>query len=105
VLSGSTFLPATPVRIAILDTGIDKSHGSIVGGFLLQRLRKERCYSWVGGDSTDVHDSHGHGTNATDLLLRVAPQAQIYVAKVFSGNEFNVEEASNVAKVRTSSSN
>lgn len=64
------------------------------------RLDKIRCYSWVDEDNNNVHDNHGHGTNVTALVLHVAPEADIYIAKVFSGGEFEVDEADNVAKVR-----
>ena len=92
-----------PIRIAILDTGIDKSSGSILGAFAMKRLQKQYCQSWVGDDPTNVHDTHGHGTNTAGLLLEVAPHAEIYVAKVFSGSSFGVEEAKNVAKVASPS--
>jgi hypothetical protein len=88
----------TPVRIAILDTGINEKHSAIKAGFDEKSLRHEWCHSWVG---KDVHDSHGHGTNATQLLLKFAPRAEIYVAKVFSGGVIGAKEAMNVADVRT----
>jgi len=84
------------VRIAILDTGIDKRKGGIRGGFFNGRLRDDLCYSWVGGS---VHDENGHGTNTTNLLLNVALDAEICVAKVFAGNDFGTQEARNVADV------
>lgn len=99
-LCGSEFVKHTPIRIAVLDTGININNGGIAGGLMLGRIKDADCYSWVGNDPTDVHDSHGHGTNMTNLFLKVAPLAEICVAKVFSGNEFCVEEAKNVAKVR-----
>jgi subtilisin family serine protease len=65
---------------------------------MVGRIKNEDCRSWVGNDPADVHDNHGHGTNITNLLLEVAPWAEICVGKVFNGNEFCVEEARNVAK-------
>ncbi|UKZ83746.1 hypothetical protein TrVFT333_011556 [Trichoderma virens FT-333] len=96
-LGNSASRSVPPVRIAVLDTGINKTHGGIQGGFASKLLDKNRCHSWVG-DPHNVHDNDGHGTNITNLLLRVAPWAEICVAKVFNKNTFNVEEASNVAK-------
>jgi hypothetical protein len=71
----------------------------IDAGFEMKRLDEKRCHSWVD-DTTNVHDNHGHGTNVTALVLRVAPEADIYIAKVFSGGEVQDDEVDNVAKVR-----
>jgi hypothetical protein len=89
---------ARRVRIAILDTGITRAHKGIDAGFDTKRLAKERCYSWVG-ESTNVDDYDGHGTNVAALVLQIAPEADIYIAKVFSGAEVPIDETDNVAKV------
>ncbi|KAI1658708.1 pfs domain-containing protein [Daldinia decipiens] len=68
-----------PVKIAILDTGIDLTHpdvearsDSIKGKYnLLNEKFKNR-----------VHDRNGHGTFGFGLLLDYAPDAQLYVAKI-----------------------
>ena len=97
--------PARAVRIAVLDTGVNKAHPAIEAGFEMERLRPDRCYSWVGENNGDVHDDHGHGTNATSLLLEVAPNADIYVAKVFIEGDVKVDEVENIAKVSENFSN
>jgi hypothetical protein len=87
------------VRIALLDTGIDFRHPTITAAVQKERIKKEWCYSWVG-DSTDVEDDDElHGTNCAHILQRVAPEADIYIAKVFSGNSFRTYQAENIARV------
>jgi hypothetical protein len=68
-----------PVKIAILDTGID--------------LPKPPCYEfqdriagykdWIDLNDEIQQDLDGHGTHSTALLMKVAPNAMIYVARVF----------------------
>ncbi|KAL1873557.1 hypothetical protein Daus18300_003922 [Diaporthe australafricana] len=84
-----------PIRVAIIDTGIDKNHVEII--FDGKHIKDEWCFSYVGSAS-DFHDYNGHGTHCTSLVQKVAPDAEIYVLKVFSGNEFNLEEAGNIPK-------
>lgn len=86
---------ARRTRIAVLDTGINKTHGGIEGARCLRRIRDEWCYSWVG-DSEDVRDEDTH---CAYLLHKVAPEADIYVAKVFSHNQVKLYQAENIAKV------
>jgi hypothetical protein len=62
------------------------------------RMKEEWCQSWVGADAKD-EDSELHGTNCAYLLHKAAPEANIYVAKVFNQNAFRFYEAENIAKV------
>lgn len=68
------------VRIAILDTGINMNHPEI-------KARKERVKGFhceIKGLETKANeDTSGHGTSAALLLMQVAPEADIYVARVF----------------------
>lgn len=85
-----------PIKIAILDTGVDK--GSVGIDFDGKHMRDEWCFSFVGSHK-DVHDTNGHGTHCASLLRKVAPNANIYVLKVFSTEEFDIQEAQNISKV------
>lgn len=70
------------VRIAVLDTGVDQSHELVNAAVKRQRIVK--CRSFIDGSTgKDVVDTDGHGTHITVLLNKVAPDADIYVAKVF----------------------
>lgn len=82
------------MKIAILDTGVDATHP-------LVREHKERIQgyeSWTVSDIAD-QDIDGHGTHATFLVLDVAPNADIYIARVAEGSESELEMAQRVAKV------
>ena len=65
------------------------------------RVKKEWCYSWVGAE-TDVEDESDelHGTNCVYLLHKAAPEADIYVGKVFPSNRFRTYQAQNITSVR-----
>lgn len=81
-----------PVRIAILDTGID---WSLIKGQALQERVKDKKSFLVEDDGKDddsaapdasraAHDEADdrHGTNIAGLVLRLAPWAHVYVARV-----------------------
>ena len=91
-------LKSRRVKIAVIDTGVSLSHGGIQAAYQKRRIRKEWCRSWVGSPS-DIGDHDGHGTHMAHLLHRVAPEADIYVAKVFRGSSFDMAEAENIAQV------
>jgi hypothetical protein len=75
---------ARAVRIAVLDTGIDKEHPFIRAALKEKRIRMTE--SFVSGvDCTK--DTFGHGTYIASLLLTVAPDAQLYVAKIATSED------------------
>ncbi|KAK4074576.1 uncharacterized protein Triagg1_5172 [Trichoderma aggressivum f. europaeum] len=65
------------VKICIIDTGIDMKHPSLRGA----KKRIEKMWDFKG-DTMDLKDDTGHGTNVAELILRLAPEAAICVAKV-----------------------
>ncbi|SMR54425.1 unnamed protein product [Zymoseptoria tritici ST99CH_3D1] len=82
------------VKIAVIDTGINEKSPSVHGH--LFRIKQERNklheealrmgpivakQSFVGGDGC-VNDAYGHGTRVLSLLLRTAPDADFYIAKI-----------------------
>lgn len=87
------------IRIAILDTGIDFTHPGLLAA-KGKRVKKAWCHSWVG-DEEDVKDEDPglHGTNCAYIMNKAAPEADIYIAKVFSTTEFRSYQAENIAKV------
>jgi hypothetical protein len=81
-------LPKTPkqenrVKIAILDTGID-----VTESFISMNRARITTQSFLPKDSK-VEDTHGHGTHATALLLRVARNADIFVARITEDDELS----------------
>ncbi|KAK7932570.1 hypothetical protein PG985_003282 [Apiospora marii] len=74
------------VKIAILDTGVDLNHPDMQA--CGERIKAK--LSWRrDGVRTTVHDLDGHGTFITSLLLDYAPDADIYVAKIFDREPAN----------------
>lgn len=92
-----------PVKIAILDTGIDLEHedflkparrrtkiGLKAAKRIPEKTQRERikaCRNFVGDSTEDVTDETGHGTHIAGLILSIAPRAELYIAKTSSGQE------------------
>ncbi len=70
------------VKIAILDTGIDLRHDAFKDQYPNGRVKKVEDFVRIGGTGADVH---GHGTHCAALLRKVAPEADIYIARVAVG--------------------
>lgn len=94
-----------PVKIAILDSGIDLNHkdfskparrrtkvGTRAAKKLPEKTQRERIKAYrnfVGqpGEDMDVTDYSGHGTHIAGLILGIAPRAELYIAKTSTGQE------------------
>ncbi|KAK8131669.1 hypothetical protein PG984_008107 [Apiospora sp. TS-2023a] len=73
-----------PVKIAVLDTGVDLNHPDILA--CAEKIKAKR--NWLrDGANTTVPDLDGHGTFVTSLLLDFAPDADIYIAKIADRGE------------------
>ncbi|PKK48405.1 hypothetical protein CI102_8124 [Trichoderma harzianum] len=84
-----------PVRIAVLDTGYD---GDTM--FFTFKERKRRIKGWkdyAEKNSTPV-DSSGHGTHTLALIMKVAPTADIYVARIAKDRAGLQNSAENIAQ-------
>ncbi|KAL6720849.1 hypothetical protein ACLMJK_002774 [Lecanora helva] len=81
------------VKIAILDTGVDRTHASIESQW---SKRIKGVKSWVNSEGGDI-DQCGHGTHAAALLLKVAPEAHVYVARIAKDNNSSINH-NNVAQ-------
>ncbi|KND87724.1 Intracellular serine protease [Tolypocladium ophioglossoides CBS 100239] len=70
---------APPVKIAVLDTGIDLNHPDMQA--CAENIKDK--HNWLRESArTVVHDLDGHGTFVTSLLFDYAPDAEIYIAKI-----------------------
>lgn len=84
------------VRIAILDTGYDPD-----ATFFHHPRRRNRLIKWkdwAEGEDQPA-DSHGHGTHLLALIMRIAPEADICVARVASSPASLVVASDDVAEV------
>lgn len=84
------------VRVAILDTGIDATHPEIRVALEEKRIAGQRGFP----DSLDpLCDRHGHGTHGISVLMKTAPNAIIYVARV-ADNDGNLSEGREYINIR-----
>ncbi len=68
----------TPVRIAVIDSGIAPAHphvGRVAGGIAL-----------VGDDPASWHDRIGHGTAVAGAIRDLAPAAELLAVRVFESS-------------------
>ena len=74
------------IKVGIIDTGIDYFHSDLKDNLI-------RCKSFI--DDTDGFDSNFHGTHVAGIscgadngtgIVGVAPEAEIYSAKIFNSN-------------------
>ncbi|KAH7324147.1 peptidase S8/S53 domain-containing protein [Stachybotrys elegans] len=98
-----------PVKIAILDTGIDLEHpdfskpperrskdGKKAAQQIQEIPQRDRIKAWksfTGGPEDDVTDSDGHGTHIAGLILTIAPRAELYIARVSTQSHTRDDEA------------
>jgi subtilisin family serine protease len=77
-----------PVKIALLTTGVDLKHPFIKGAMKAKNLKFVQ--SFVKGDE-NVDDWNGIGTHLAALSTNVAPQAQLFVAKICTGSDIPLD--------------
>ena len=94
---------AEPVRIAILDSGLDPENPFVIEDQQLDNPRIKEARSFVHGTGPDdIRDEIGHGTHALGLLLKVAPCAEIYVARIARRETLDPNTYDDIAKARLS---
>lgn len=76
-------------KVAIVDSGIDSTHPDLADHI-------GDVYN-VLGDNKDVTDTLGHGTGTASVVASVAPDAELYIIKVF-GKGLNQTKFSNTLK-------
>ena len=81
------------VRIAILDTGYDPQ----TAFFITHGKRILGWKDWINSEPSAI-DTHGHGTHLLGLIMRVAPEAEVFVARIAKTPE-DLDNVDNVAQV------
>ncbi len=74
-------LTGQDVKIAIIDSGVDYEHpeiGSITQGMDI-KIDSDGQIIW----GTDYADRSGHGTACTGIIRQIAPDAEIYIIRIF----------------------
>ena len=87
------------IRIVVLDSGVDDTDSIIRPAIRFGRINTQRSKSFIGHPDEWQQDTHGHGTHVTQLLLKTAPAAEIYVGKICTGKVINDEFMPGIAKV------
>jgi len=85
-----------PVKIAILDSGVDGSHPEMRNALSNKTIVE---YKGFPGYLDPLCDRHGHGTHGTSVLLRIAPIAASYIVRVVN-DDGEIVDNNEVAKVR-----
>ncbi|KAG4433981.1 hypothetical protein IFR05_010530 [Cadophora sp. M221] len=83
------------VRVAILDTGLDLSHRDII-----KAKEEGRLQYWdFVDDAETIKDDDGHGTHCTSIALQYAPNADIFVGRVFRKSQADPDSCATLTKV------
>ncbi|MEO1200751.1 MAG: S8 family serine peptidase [Pseudomonadota bacterium] len=84
---GAVNLPADaePIRIAIIDSGIDAAHPALKHK-VLKYWDATGEKSEVEENPTENHDTYGHGTAVAGLISRICPLARFYDVRVLGPN-------------------
>lgn len=89
---------ARKVKVAVLDTGIDATHEYIKKHWKRPILGARGCRLNDAGyldflttppSAEIVEDVFGHGTHVAGIILQLAPDAELYVARVFRSGSFD----------------
>ncbi|KAF4454857.1 hypothetical protein F53441_2727 [Fusarium austroafricanum] len=92
------------IRIVVLDTGYDPEAIFFEDKDRRRRLKRRSETGWIGNwkdfvdDLPSPVDDHGHGTHVLSVLMKVAPAADVFVARVARNDSELQTSAQNVAK-------
>lgn len=85
-----------PVKVAVLDSGIDASHPDLAGkverGVICEADTEGKVDVRVS-DPAANNDTYGHGTGVASIISRIAPNARFIDVRVLGGNNRGSGEA------------
>lgn len=90
------------IRIAVLDSGVDDMDSKIRYAMRFGRINTQKSKSFVGKPNEWQQDTYGHGTHVTQLLLKTAPAAEIYVGKICTTKVLSDDLIPGIERVRSS---
>ncbi|MER9216810.1 S8 family serine peptidase [Mesorhizobium sp. M0663] len=79
-----------PVRVAVLDSGIDASHTDLrnrVESAVICSADEKGSVAITPSDPTANNDTYGHGTAVASIIARIAPNATLIDVRVLGGNK------------------
>ncbi|KAL7940991.1 subtilisin-like protein [Trichoderma barbatum] len=79
-----SLLSPKAVKIAILDTGIDRGHDAFEAR---EEYIKGRFNCCDESQKNNIRDLNGHGTFTASLILDYAPDAELYIMKIAHSND------------------
>ncbi|CAK7216195.1 hypothetical protein SEUCBS140593_002793 [Sporothrix eucalyptigena] len=89
------------MRIAIIDTGINTSHVDMKAAMVHKQIVK--LCDWTndshGVEVQEMEDHSGHGTLVASIILDLAPNVELYIARVTTGPKMTDKEAEYIAEV------
>ena len=87
------------IKIAVIDSGVKKNDPRIRGARKAYLGKIRGCRNFVTSDPEDWDDGFGHGTLVSLLLMQVAPEVEIFVAKVSNGQYIEKDKLHCIARV------
>jgi subtilisin family serine protease len=85
------------VKLAVLDTGADLTHQDFIEA-IAKRLIKH--YDFIE-NTPNMVDLVGHGTHCASQILKLAPNTELYIGRVFQSNQADLASPGILAKVNT----
>jgi subtilisin family serine protease len=92
-----------PVKVAILDTGVNFHHCQIKTAIEMGVIDAKRCKGFPECSRYDPKaDNNGHGTQVASVLLQTSPYIALYVARVVddAGEMASDHDYQEIANVR-----
>jgi Subtilase family len=68
-----------PVRVALLDTGVDSRHPEFQEALKFNKIRAFRGFP---ASLDPISDRNGHGTHGASVFMRTATNAELYIARI-----------------------
>lgn len=90
------------VRVAILDTGLDVESfedNHELQGILRSQDHENPIKKMATFTESSAVDTHGHGTHTAALLLKIAPHAEVYIAKIANDGYIDDQGLENASRV------